>query len=125
MGKSRKVKQSTKSTKSRRFHGNRYTRNLLNGSTLLVTPFISAENDNLSSNTSLNLSISSKKVEKIETPQQNEKKSVGYRIVDMEILSSVIYQLCCKKCLQSGLNLSECFSKKKGLSSMLYIWCPN
>ena len=43
----------------------------------------------------------------------------------MEILSSVIYQLCCKKCLQSGLNLSECFSKKKGLSSMLYIWCPN
>ena len=98
---------------------------MLNDSTLPVAPFISAENDNLSSNTSLNLSISSKKVEKIETTQQNENKSVGYRIVDMEILPSVIYQLCCKKCLQSGLNLSECFFKKKGLSSMLYIWCPN
>ena len=43
----------------------------------------------------------------------------------MEILPSVISQLCCKKCLQSVLNLSECFSKKKGLSSMLNIWCPN
>ena len=67
-----------------------------------VAPFISAENDKFSSNTLLNLSISSKKVEKIETPQQNENKSVGYRIVDLEILSSEIYQLCCKKCLQSG-----------------------
>ena len=57
--------------------------------------------------------------------QQNESKSVGYRIAGMEILSSSIYQLCCKKCLQSGLNLLECFSKKKGLSSILYIWCPN
>ena len=57
--------------------------------------------------TLVKLSISLKKVEKIETPQQNENKSVGYCIVDMEILSSVIYQLCCKKCLQSGLNLSE------------------
>ena len=86
MGKSCRVKQSTKSKKLRRSHGNRYTRSLLNDSTLPVAPFISAENDSLSSNTSLNSSIPSKKVEKIETPQQNENKSVGYRIVDMEIL---------------------------------------
>ena len=68
MSKSCRVKQSTKSKKSRRFHGNRFTRNFLNDSTLPEAPFISAENDNLSSNTSLNLSISSKKVEKIKTP---------------------------------------------------------
>ena len=93
MGKSCRVKQSTISKKSRKFHGNRYTKNLLNDSIFPVAPFISAENDNLSSNTSLNLSISSKKVEKIETTQQNENKFVGYRIVDVEISSSVIYQL--------------------------------
>ena len=59
MGKSCRVKQSTKSKKLR-FHGNRYTRNLLNDSTLPVAPFISAENDSLSFNTSLSLFISSK-----------------------------------------------------------------
>ena len=91
MGKSCRVKQNTKSKNSWRFHGNRYTRNLLNDSTLPVATLISAENDSLSTNTSLILSISSNKVEKVETPQQNENNFVGYRIVDMEILSSVIY----------------------------------
>ena len=47
MGKSCRVKQSTISKKSRRFHGNRYTKNLLNDSIFPVAPFISAENDNL------------------------------------------------------------------------------
>ena len=41
MGKSYRVKQSTKSKKSKRFHGNRYTRNLLDDSTLPLAPFIS------------------------------------------------------------------------------------
>ena len=76
------VKQSSKSKKSRRFHGNRYAKNLLNNSALLLAPFIGTENESLSSNTSLNLFISLKKKSK----KLRHHKSVGYRFVDIEIL---------------------------------------
>ena len=71
---------------------------------------------------SANISISSKKIEDINVP--NDKKHItGYRIVDMDILVNVFKLLQCPLCNHQNINLSECHAKKKGLASLLYIEC--
>ena len=68
---------------------------------------------------SANISISSKKIEHINVP--NDKKHItGYRIVDMGILVNVFKSLQCPLCNHQNINLSECHAEKKGLASIIY-----
>ena len=71
---------------------------------------------------------SERKVEMISTstPSKNspgEKIVSGNRIVDMEILSSVINMLICPSHRQGNITLNEVYKKKKGLASFLTFQC--
>ena len=57
-----------------------------------------------------------------------EKIVSGNRIIDMEILSSVINILICPSCRRGNMTLNEVYKKKKGLASFLtfqYIHCEH
>jgi len=67
--------------------------------------------------------VSFSKVEKIETPRQNDISITGNRIIDVEVLVDVFQSLCCPDCCEKGLRLHENFSKKRGLASLLTLKC--
>ena len=71
---------------------------------------------------------SKRKVETISnsTPSKNstgEKIVSGNRVIDMEILSSVINMLICPSYRQGNITLNEVYKKKKRLSSFLTFQC--
>ena len=131
MGKACRVKQSTKSSKRRKFHGNRHTR-----SETVLPPLVSEienneilqiDTDNATVDESgESSSVSYRKIQDLisSTPKESDNKICGYRIIDVDILSDIINNVCCQNCKMPGLRLLERFSKKKGLSSFLYILCP-
>ena len=75
--------------------------------------------------TSMN-SVSAKKIKPIEatTPTCHE-PITGYRLMDMEILASIFCLLLCPSCCKRHLKLSEMNSKRKGLTSLLFLQCQN
>lgn len=84
-----------------------------------------ADNDTPSTSTS---TVSSQKIEEILMKDNDELLSEniisGFRLVDMNILSSVLTFLACPQCLSTRcLFLHETESKRKGLSSYLQIEC--
>ena len=70
MGKADRVKQRTKISRKRKFHGNQHSSTTMS----------------LTENASPNTSRSSMKMQAIETntPKKSDKKITGYRIMDME-----------------------------------------
>ena len=68
--------------------------------------------------------ISLKKVKRV---KKEKKKSVieGYRIVDMDILQTLINTLAWPECQENNLLLEEEVAQKKGLSSLLRISCTD
>ena len=52
-----------------------------------------------------------------------EYEITGNRIIDMDILSTVIKNLICPECKQNNVSLREILKKKKGLASYLIISC--
>ena len=75
----------------------------------------------LSANTS---TASDKKVVPIEVSTPNSPNSItGNRIIDMEILSSIVNMLACPSCKSVNMKVSEIYSKKKGLASFLFFQC--
>ena len=86
--------------------------------------------DNTAVNNADNAATASeRKVEMISTsaPSKNstgEKIVSGNRIIDMEILSSVMNMLICPSCRQGNTTLNEVYKKKKkGLASFLTFQC--
>ena len=67
---------------------------------------------------------SDKKVQTIlaSTPTCSE-AITGYRLIDIELISSVFSTLLCPSCGKMKLKLSELTSKKKGLASFLLLQC--
>lgn len=122
MGRVDRVKQRTKTSKKKRFYGNRFT-----------IAKVAAQTQNQSCNSteancsrSFSDSISHTKVLPIDcsTPVKEKKeKLTGYRFMDMEILSSVFNTLCCPKCKNDNLTLQEDLSQKKGLACTLILLC--
>ena len=86
----------------------------------------SANNDcgdqnNLSANTS---TAPDKKFEPIEVSTSNCPYYItGNRIIDMEILSSIVNMLACPSFEAVYMKVSEIYSKKKGLASFLFLQC--
>ena len=71
-------------------------------------------------------SISLKKIENIESETPHEKHNIsGYRLIDTEVLSYIFSMLLCPKCEQFTILLGEHVSRKKGLSSLLFLKCCN
>ena len=66
-------------------------------------------------------SISSQKVQEIH--MSHCKTITGYRVIDMEVLSSIIKDLGYPQCHQEKLAMTENIKQKKGLSSMLVLNC--
>ena len=67
--------------------------------------------------------VSEKKVEIINVPSPSLRNITGNRIMDMDILSSIICLLLCPVCKLGNMKLSEITSKKKGLASCLLFQC--
>ena len=122
MGKACRVKQRTRSSGRRRqFHGNQFTDvvNLSVSEDVVVTPEI-PETLNVT-NVSVQ-SVSHSKV--VEIPDTSKQTDVhGYRLIDMNLLSSVFMSVGCPSCKKSGLELTENFQQKKGLASLLLLTC--
>ena len=73
---------------------------------------------------SVNSSVSERKIESIETSTPSSSSRItGNRVIDMEILSSVISMLLCPSCKLGSMKLSEVYAKKKGLASCLLFQC--
>ena len=75
----------------------------------------------------VNTSVSERKVQQIEPPSPFTPVSciTGNRIIDMDILSSIISQLLCPSCKAGAMKLSEVYEKKQGLASFLLFQCTN
>ena len=64
-----------------------------------------------------------KKVEPIEVSTPNCPDHItGNRIIDMEILSSIVNMLACPSCKAVNMKVSEMYSRKKGLASFLFFF---
>ena len=114
-----RIKKCTQYRKRRKFHGNQFSKKV-KYDTVEENQEVVHENLSLSE-----ASISSSKIQEIQTstPKQEDPFICGNRIIDMEILSNIISILCCPECTKPCLKLSERFSHKKGLSSLLVISC--
>ena len=80
--------------------------------------------DDIDMNVTAGSSVSSSKVENISDSIINNPIS-GYRLIDMELLSSMFSGLLCPECYACTLTLSDVPSKKKGLASLLTIKCSS
>ena len=81
-------------------------------------------NNTCTSNSSVNKTVSERKIEPIEASTPSSSSSVtGNRIIDMEILSSFISMLLCPSCKLGNMKLTEVYTKKKGLASCLLFQC--
>lgn len=69
--------------------------------------------------------VSENKVQDIltNTPKQTDKNITGYRILDVEIISELFNELYCPACKLEHLKLHEKLIEKKGLSSLLFVYC--
>ena len=85
--------------------------------------------DNTAVNNADNAAAASERKVKMKStsaPSKNstgEKIVSGNRIIDMEILSSVMNMLICPSCRQGNMTLNEVCKKKKGLASFLTFQC--
>ena len=61
---------------------------------------------------------------KVSAPTQKS-DITGYRLVDMEILSTILSTLSCPFCKQATIKLSENTSRKMGLASSLKVKCTS
>ena len=143
MGKVCRIKQSTKSYKKRRGFTTKKVEDVLN--TFNAEDVVNSsvnnestlENNTVNSNasspenassSSFNLSnistASSRKVKPIGYSTPSSSQSItGYRIIDVEILNIDFSVFSCPSCGQQNLKLFENHTKKKGLSSFLYVQC--
>jgi len=134
--KSDRVKQSTIKYKKRRGFGgsktgivNNVNNDAAGSSTTTSTELVNIVN-NASTPSAVNTSTESKRLpvlDKIqtiisETPKQHHKIS-GYRIMDMELLSTVFSIILCPECEHSSLTLIDRVSHKKGMASLLLLQC--
>ena len=123
MGKPHRVKRRSRRSR-RRFTGNQFTRE---ESTTTTSPPQEKQlmNDVEPVIETLKKTASSSKIEAIETDtsRKTDEFIIGYRFVDMEILSSIVSMLCCPKCKSCTLKLHETFDQKKGCVSLLNINC--
>ena len=127
-----RVKQSTRKSKKRRGFCikkedvDNVVNNGLNTSFSDVNTIADAVNIvNNDDDASTSFTASAKKIQPIEASSPTAHESItGYRIVDMEILSSVFSLLSCPSCDgKSVFNLSDIVSERKGLASHLLLKC--
>lgn len=134
MGRKDRIKPRTRKSLKKKCHGNRFTKKEAEEQLLEVnTPNdTSLETDVVSSSSntadgSIIESVSKRKIVDIltdDTPNKNDQRMTGYRLMDVEILSSdVIEILSCPECKRSGLTLHENFAAKKGFASNLELKC--
>ena len=133
MGKTDRVKFSTRRRSKRRFSGNQFTkkRDLNNEESLpsaSTTP--SSAGPSTVSNQPpaqvLSTPLRNSNFEDIHTntPKTSDKQADGYRIIDLELLSEFISSsMACPECFEHGVVLRENFTKKQGLCSFLFIEC--
>ncbi len=71
----------------------------------------------------LNLSTLAHKVENLEDTIISNPDISGYRIIDVAVLVSLFSSFLCPECGCSTLSLSERYTQRRGLSSLLYLKC--
>lgn len=137
MGKSCRVKQSTKTYRKRKkvfctkkiidnVNSNENidteNTNVNNPVNIVNTPLATPPRPII--HTPRNETVSQKKVKDIAstTPKTTEPVT-GYRLVNLEILNTVIATLRCPDCCEQNLELKDNTARKKGLASFLYITC--
>lgn len=123
-----------------KFSGNQFTKSSRKTAESVVSeePCPSTDANRIPEDTEDIASVSSKKAEKLfpeSADEQNGKESgkdgvkdssiTGYRLVDMEILSSVFSSLRCADCGSFSLTLTENRFKRSGCASCLRIFCEN
>ena len=130
MGKADRVNPRTRKSK-RRFQGNQFTRKSTSTPPLRLqqkqlNEEVEVTNQSMYDHSEpVQKTASSSKIEAFETdtPRKTDKVITGYRLVDMEILSTMVSMLCCPLCQSHTLNLHECFDRKMGFASLLTIKC--
>ena len=130
MGKTDRVKLSTRRRPKRRFSGNQFTkkRDLKEEASASTTPSFAGPSTVGDQPTSQVLStpLNNSNFEDIHTntPKSSDKQVDGYRIIDVELLSEFISSsMVCPECFNHGVVLRENFTKKQGLCSFLIVEC--
>ena len=68
--------------------------------------------------------ISRKKVVDISVSTHKSNEDIqGYRLIDMCILDGIVCKLLCPNCQDFGLNIYKDGSKRRGMSSLIYVKC--
>lgn len=123
MGNNDRVKQRTRKSKKRKFKGNQFTRSATTeqNESSNKTPTVEEKINNPTPSSSR----SESKVQEIHvTPRKSKKPLSGYRIIDVSILASFVFELCCPFCFEEGtLSLNENYQQKKGFASCLSCQC--
>ena len=132
-----RVKAATKRGRKRKFKGNQHTnKNLVvvEEEATVTSTTAAAEDAPAVQNkekepdavpSTPKKTVTQKKVEDIitNTPKQSDLNITGYRLLDVEILSSVFAELPCPECKVNDLKIHEKMVDKKGLASLLFIKC--
>ena len=148
MIKSDRVKQRTKYIKKRKgFRGNPYY-NKRDGDEEIVNEIVNSEDQDVNSETVNNSNFENAEkvfllmkhlltkqayLQPLErklltlmhlTPKQSP-QITGYRMIDTEILATVMNQALCPECNHATLNLGEHKSMKQGMASMMFVNCSS
>ncbi|XP_032242888.2 uncharacterized protein LOC116621099 [Nematostella vectensis] len=114
----------------RRFSGNQHTK--LQETSPKIAKKDDVDETRVDVNTSSRRSVSSKKlskdVPKLSTSfheQSGEPFITGYRLIDIEILSEILYSRRCSECADSSLTLMENQLQRKGCASSLRLLCSS
>ena len=104
-------------SKRRKFAGNQFTKNKnKNGRKEQRKSVVSSD--------AREATISGKKVVDISVPNPKPNEDIqGYRLIDMSILDGIVCKLLCPVCHDFGLNIYEDGSKRRGMSSLIYVKC--